>query len=1043
MSETINSITGTFTKNTWNLSICIDGITAFPYVRNLSGLEEVSALYKYELQVGFIPDNNVKASCKTAAELLGKRITVHVKVNDSELSAQSKIIRTIHGVIMSVASSTVNLTKNELKTADNKDIVWYLLTIRPEFAKSCYNLKRTVYNADTLKATNKKSGESLIEYITGQWQTPVVISKQAKNRIPEFIQLLQNEESDYNFFTRILSAWGLGYVWDMKGDEEDKDNEKKNRERLLIIDMCSNDRELFIPKQQETKDREKQKEPQLMGMSPVSNYAMHWRVNYGYQSDNNTQLSQRNDSWDQTRDGDSKYTPGDLIKTHDNGLICHGRYVYNEKNKATAGYEALSPGLAAYWQTSPQCDDTQFYQTALTINVDKSGFTAIIEGRSTKAGGLGILPRPVLLNNSPDLSKEELIKGDAHPTPRMSVFMAMVEDETLHPDLTSRNLCKVREITAVAIDGNLTKGDLLWVETGSPFADANSGLLARPRRGNVLLCMDRGDMSIPIVLTSMYRHNNTMPLAALKPHDGKEYVNDYNAVTIRNRSYTKNEGTITHHAVSDINKFTVPQSVHKLGLENPNCSQIQLIGKNNTAEPKVFRSTGSLPSQYEITTRANYVKERGNKGIKTYSDCVSRLAIPETMLSFSTGKNLGNSMIYKAVHTDNAADLTDLKQRDHFQGINISSEKDLLQQSVDSQFINAGGIINLTAAAGITLRVGRNSISITEDGIEITGGFGHVNNPGAHEAYNDDNNAEQLRISSQHSSGLTLNESGTSLSAVNAKLAACSNIRMEVSMGSIIELSNYDAAISAPATSIVGGAAITNTIYFGTQTLIDFACGISSDFGGSETAGKVQSQIDTTMNYIAEGVGFVKEVVDDGMAKWRNLLSVTGSAIDLGPKSMDFSSSTCNLGSGEHHIYVDPISGFNALAKNTLDAMIPHAVAKTISVNKNSKSIIRNTVRSLQNEQEDLKNHGIHLKSDFKIVNQNNQYVIESTSSISQNEKTISNDRSVINDVAQEVNQRQTVAQASGQALSDETANAITQELNSLKDSTNALNNNL
>ncbi len=1044
----MSGITDTNTQREWSLSICIEDAalqSQFPYVRKLSGLEELSALYQYELQVG----TTDKASCANATALLGTKITIHVK------NHESTIIRTIHGVIMSVASSTVDLTQNELKTADNKDIVWYLWTIRPEFAKSCYTLKRTVYNADALKAEdadkkNKNKGELLLEHIAEQWNTPIVISEQAKAKMPEFIQLIQNEESDYNFFTRILSAWGLGYVWDMKGGDN------KDKERLLVMDMCSADRKLFIPDDKEAD--EQAKEPELTGMTTVSNYAMHWCANYGCQSAPDEQLSRRDDSWDQTKDGDPKYNANGLKTTRDNGLTCHGKYVYNEKNRDSAGYAALLPGLAAYWQDSPHCDNTKFYQTALNLSIDSAGFTVTIEGRSTKAEGLGVLPRPMLLNDSPDLSKEVLIKGDPHPAPRMRAFMAIVEDEQLHSDLKDRNLCQVKEIVTVlkapqkeksadTSDANdsisITKGDLMWVELGSPFADANSGLLARPRKGNVLFCIDRGDMSIPIVLTSMFRHDNAMPVANLRPRSGEAYVVDLNAVTIRNRSYDKKDSSNTreHKTVSGINDFSVPKSVHVLGTESPNCSQIQLIGKNNDTDPKVFLRTGAWPHQYEITTRSDYVTRGGNKNRINYSDCLSRLAIPETMLSIATGKNMANNMVYKAVHTSKTADLATPLDRKHFQGINISSEKDLLQQSVDSQFINAGGIINLTAAAGITLRVGRNSISITEDGIEITGGFGHVNNPGAHEAYNA-SGAETLRVSSQHSAGLTLNESGASLSAINAKLAACNNVRMEVSMGSIMELSNYDASVIAPSTSIIGGAALVNTIYFGSQTALEFICGMSEDFGDSETAGTAKDSIDIGMSYFIEGFGFIKDVVSDGLAKWGNLMSITGSMIDMGPTSMDFNSLTCNLASGEHHIYVDPISGFNALSKSTVGLIIPAVVARGLSLDKDSKTIVKNTVRSLQADRQSIKNSGIHIKNEYKVVKQDDLYALESTSTVSQNNKTLNNNQQAVNSTEEEVNNRRASAAQNNQVLSNDEVAALTSKLDSLRNASIALNNN-
>ncbi len=702
----------------------------------------------------------------------------------------------------------------------------------------------------------------------------------------------------------------------------------------------------------------------------------------------------RDESWDQTKDSKTDFIPQHHLKSRLNGAQCQGRFFYTDGDD---NYQKILVGKCVkYPENDQHGDKNEFYLTKTIIKAAEKEWLVEIEGRQMiPQAGLGVLPLPVAVNEVPSLSDQNpeqlFIKEKAWPEPRMRTFMAVVvsEQSIYGKDLATlkksnkelieniakweemlkndpaatdnnksckdlieeakkqirannfykRNLCKVREIAPNTINEKVSLNNTIWVEMGSPFADADSGVLARPRKGNILFCIDRGDMSIPIAVTAMFRQDNIMPMLSMKTNDVSSYAIDLNAVTIRNRSYTRDEEeyqkneTVSENSVED---FTIPKSVEKLCLMNPGFSQIQLIGKDNNTEPKVFRSTHPAPSSYEITTR-NIRNTDGCSGEKNFSDAISRLAVTETIYAYGKGTNLANSMLYQKAHYPNAADLATPAKREHFQGINISSEKDLLQQSVDSQFINAGGIINITAAAGINLRVGRSCITITEAGINITGGYGHVNNPGAHAAYNVSEEAEDIKISGQHSASLSLNESGAVLSGINTKVLASNHVLASVPMGSYFALSNYSSALSAPSTTVIGGAALGNTFLYGIQTALDFSLGLASDMTGNSGAATTKSVIDEGILMGREAVTAFKELFSgDALSRYTNMINPLGSMISLAPSALNVSAYEYNNSSTSQRKFTFAGSGLDALSANSI---LPMKFCKMLSLSKEEKTL--------------------------------------------------------------------------------------------------------
>ncbi len=900
----------------------------------IEGREELSALYSYELLVNTLNP----CDCVQERRLLGRRARVEVLHGDV-------VLQRVQGIIMSVESSK----EDKPDAGYDANLVWYKWVLRPEFAKACYSRNRLVFSKSEFQETDRASGEKLLEAIAARWNTPLRISKAARGRMPDFIQLVQNDESDYDFFTRVLSAWGLGYCWDMGG----------SREALCVLDMAAPDREFFL---REDPPEGGDKEFVLNDMVEQSSQSVLWRANYGMQDADRVQvenydrpvagsrpiLSLHDESWDQVQDARTPYGSALYTATHDNGLSCNGRYAYAP---ATAeAMQAIAPGRKARWaQGNAQCDSTEFYQTQLTIRATKSKWLATIKGRCPAEGaGLGVLPRPVRLNHSPDLLADALIAGEPWPEPRLRPFMAVVEDEADYPGAPGRNFCRVREITGGTLteDAASTRlGNALWVEMGSPFADADSGLLARPRKGNVLFCLDRGDMGIPVVLSAMFRGSNKAPLSALKAMDRQKRtalddIRDYSAVTLRNRThtpertysseavqeklrkelkadmeargenYTAPAGNLpspaTDEGVDHPEELTRPLSVHELAKGKYAFNQIQLVARDNGVKPV----------------------EQNKDVSNTYlaSGIIETVAGFFTEADMSTGYIMANTA--KAAQDIYNAPVT----RPHFEGINMYSAKDVLLQSADHQMVNAGGEIVLTAAQGITLRVGKSSIRITEAGVELVSGCGLVDNPGAHQAYRCEGEAQATHTMSASSGTLLGGRVWIDTSGVNTKGPYISNTAVNVFaastfLGSTLTISDFKAKLYAPTTTIVGGAAVCDSILSGMTQAVFGSMDIMTAASGSETwyATTLQDGWKVYGPEWSDFVGSCGSAVYKALLhgtgcigmfdKLKSLASVTGSMVKMEPDAMTISSN--QLWSYQNHVTETntPLAGFVAMGE--------------------------------------------------------------------------------------------------------------------------------
>ena len=913
--------------------------------RIVEGCEEMSALYRYEV---LVKDNSREEQEADMRGYLGRR--VHLTVSSRESSkdgSPTTVIQHVAGVIMSIESTTAETTVSKTES-------WYKWTIRPSLARACYSRNRLVYTRKSLGISeNDRESPALAFFRTlcRRWDTDVEMSQKAQDCLESNIrvQLVQNDESDYNFMSRLAAAWGLAFVWEVPEDT--------GREKLCIFDALS-----------EGKSIARDKTP-----LPIGNRAAktrYWTRHYGvqdFQADELKVQFYQDTTKLKTLVRYSAYEQGNILEGKpnreqlkrrvntlrmalDNRGTCFGAYRHT-----TSGQSLPTLGRVMHFRPASESDDgglqysteTHYLLTRMTIQVAQESWQADVEGTmidGTETPPICRLPHPVEVNMRATEPSEMLVSGEAYQEPKIRLFVARVVDaspfsHTEGENKVTENTCWVREMASFEGENSekTTFSNEMLVELGSPFADKNSGILARPREGNVLVCLDCGDFSLPIAITALFRDGNQSPFAELKAMDRhtleeQNNITDYTALTLRNRvqlpprDYTKQEenpngtesrfadnklaidGDLLRDSQGEIAAVTRPLSVHELAKGKYPFHQIQLITRDN----------GVSPVQHNEDITNTYIA----------SDAIGTVVGFLSEADFSSGYAMEN--FAAAAQKVQEAPTT----RPHFEGVNVYSAKDVLLQSADHQIVNAGGEIVITASQGITLRVGRSSIKITEAGIDVMSACGKVSNPGAYPAYNSSEMQEREHLMGLELGCLVGGKLRVDGSGVNSRGSYISNtafnmFKAQTALGSVFQITDYSAQLFAPKTTVVGGAAaqntmvgvVTNALFSGIDSKTAFSglsnlyvdqlqdghkvYGLScSDFTGSIAGGVYKTIL------VVTGVA-------TGLDRFRSIFSLTGSMVQMEPDALTLSGNMVYTYSDKKVEVCTPTAGFLAMTERS------------------------------------------------------------------------------------------------------------------------------
>lgn len=940
--------------------------------------EALSSLYSFVLKQKSIGRGNA-SMCR---KWLGKRVelTIGIKTTDEEAeTAEVQNMRTIYGIVTSVVSGPIEDYESRIQG-------WYTLTIEPEFSAACYSRNRAVYLSDAAPSMTEDAEEPEVSSkkdkddmrcqvlldIADRWNTVCVVSPNAKKRIPDYLQLVQNDESDYNFFCRLLSTWGLGYCWKMDESEDVK------KEYIYVYDVLGGEN----PNQEE-EDAEKKKTgtpvPPLACMYSRGSDLPAWRLNRGYHSldlnkidvqnylgafstgtadANRLLLSLHDETWDQLQSkatDEAAYGKWHFLNRHFNAGDVHGIYGYDyevqHSDDAESAFEEtlkLRMGAKVTWAAGvaapfdpAEIDKSPYFMTKRVMSGSRSSINMEFSGRApyefvlqkpdpsipgskgvTQTIGGGILPRPLTPNADPDLDEDApLLKEAAWESPKPRTFMAVVTSNVPH-NYQGRNFCRVRELN----------GEEMWVEMGSPNADSNSGIFARPRKDNVLFCMDRGDLSIPIVLSAMFRGRsdvnndttNAAPAVKLKTMDRHTRtengtIDENSALTLRSRTHEpqRSDTPSSTDKLLDVHDRDIkeedlefvqrPQSVEDLAEKPKPFSQIQMFSLDNGVRP--IPQDDNIRNVYAVDPVIETVF-----GFTSESDLTAGYPICDAADAMQTANNIPIS-------------------RPHLQGISMYSAGDMINQSADHQIMNAGGEIVLTAAQAITLRVGKSVIRISEYGIEMSSNAGNVYHAGAYPAYHKEDDAQDADCVTSKTiplagGSIMVNNAGVYSRGPYIANTAVNMFAANTVLGSAFTLSDFSGKLFAPSVKIIGGAALEKTTTSLYKDVIFGLGDIGKDaqppavYTGALVDGYKEEGYDWTtvasgcineaFNAVGDVIGTVNTFKNAG-----NLFQPEGSMVKLEPEKMTLSS----LAKFDYSSYSTTISsaasGFIATVENS------------------------------------------------------------------------------------------------------------------------------
>lgn len=841
----------------------------------LEGREEISAPFYYSVLLGSVTPLNEASMIDSTAAL------------DISLNSVS-LVRTV-GIV-----TGVSYTRQYPACKPGK--YWYSVRLAPPIVKACYTRNRCTYTAEETPA-NAAGGfvAHILEKIGNAYQTEVKVSAAAAKRLPSLIQLLQKDESDYNFIARILYAFGLGYV--IKTNDKGIADSEQWTSELHVLDMAASDDTAAV--------LTKEEQGKALSMTIASSSVPQWRRTLGFA---------------QVATSDCTYTPYGSPRDNAKGSVVNiieapgsqeescikantaatisSSFLAHHNNTGTARgcveNVPVSLGRAVTRDAAIDSSDTNVTYKVSKIRLVATGTTKIKTDLWARlpmntGSALGLCPAQLTTDDKPDTSSdtlEQLRLQKMPPTvPGERLFPAVVCSSANYSD-SVRHLCKVREV-----GGTEGQKNEFWVEVGSLFADVNSGIHVRPRVGNVLLCSDPGDFGMPVAVSSLYRGDNTLPSNTLMGKGGdKESTEVDSTLTISNRSH--NSSKETDGSVGSVADITRPCSVYDLREQKgtPNCSRIQITARNNKVD--------NCPDGTPTILRSTSLK---------YSFC----ALPEIILGIPMGKNAYlNSPILDLTQTGKVK----ADSRPFLQGINIYAEKDLLQQSADSHFINAGGSIRLTAAEKITLRVGRNSITISESGITIQNGYGSVKNPGASALYNKSNPEDAKSMSMgfvrKLNNTVSLKQDGISIYGTCSASRALCSVNVLSTVGSGMGITNTKTGISAPAITMTGGAALASTVEKVGKMLFKESMNYA-DPTATATCLSAYNYATTVWSYVRKGIPGLK-------SQFTNLFSVKGAQLSLKPTSVSFSSDKLFFESKDIYLYCHPLANYRAFTSNAV-----------------------------------------------------------------------------------------------------------------------------
>ncbi|QSH41410.1 type VI secretion system tip protein TssI/VgrG [Lentisphaerota bacterium ZTH] len=627
----------------------------------------------------------------TPEDMLGRNTTVKIKKDDGSW-------RLFNGIISNFIFNGYYSYSESGEQVYNADLYEYSVVLSPKMLLMKNSLKSRIFHS--------KKPSAVIEQILDEWNIDYddKLTYDSGNDVKSYYeieQIIQYKESDLDFISRLMQKDGIYYYF-WQGKEDDNAVHK-----LILRDSNpSSELNLVYDYKGDSSDVTSFYQGEAVGPNKV-------RIdNYDYRQADVTFFNYDDTSVNQGTDLGT-YAGKMQVDQYDADFICTSDKAnaskYRKKLKKLeaqrlrcANYEwkgitqnrEVAPGTA-FTMTGYPAGDVNGLVTRVEFTAKTTAFSVLNGSLSEESNSSfdacfyaqdsGKIFRPQLTVKEPRVFETVNAKV-------ITVENIPSDSTSFNSDLGGNPVWVDSSTTRVKIlmnwrntkSGNSPDFSTMWLNArfGQMWADSASGSFELPRKGQeVLVTFVNGNLAQPAVVGSLYNSVVTPPIDA-------ELSEGVYGTLMRTTAVASNDDGGYDASSSLENTMPLPMSAYALGQQKnqKGYSQISMFSMDNgqfseaAFDDTVFMSKWFFPG-----------------ATPPISDLTGLL---DTLKSGSAGKNM------------------------FFEGINMYSNKDVLNQAAQSQIINAGANIQITAGNSITLQVGRSKIVLADQGINMANTFG-------------------------------------------------------------------------------------------------------------------------------------------------------------------------------------------------------------------------------------------------------------------------------------------------------------------------------
>ncbi|MCP3965306.1 MAG: type VI secretion system tip protein VgrG [Lentisphaerae bacterium] len=473
----------------------------------------------------------------------------------------------------------------------------------------------------------------------------------------------------------------------------------------------------------------------------------------------------------------------------------------------------------------------------------------------------------------------------------------------------------------------------MWLNArfGQLWADHTSGSFDIPRKGQeVLVTFVNGNLSQPVVVGSLYNSVVTPPI------DSTISEGIYGSLMRSSAIKTNSDDGSYENSTSSLgNTMPLPVAAYDLGKKKnqKGFSEISMYSVDN--------AQFSEPSYDDASFMSSWFFPAGAPSIETL------VGYKDSLGSGSAGKNM------------------------FFEGINMYSNKDVLNQAAQSQIINAGADVQISAANSITLQVGRSKITITDAGVALANTFGDQNKYNGYiAAYQDvDDNApsEPSWALSSFSTSMALVPGVAALTAPLTTL--CGTYLAEVKTWFGAEHGGLigNSSTTGLATNVKGGFDFWSCLVNVTKLIKEVIKEVGTN-AGTDAGAYAGGSTDASVNLFVQTllIQAVLTTVAGTVTALKALTALTASEVDLKFNKLSTNGVEVAQGGVKVSKFSNPWAGYVALVRSLLPAGAGDAAASTMSLaslNQESDSPLNNAVIVPQSSDIDANSSTMSLAS--------------------------------------------------------------------------------